>query len=64
MNDEWDDLMPDSGDNEITVGEAMYDTVMFIGKVAVVALAALVIIGSIVYSLWRELAIFSFLTSH
>lgn len=63
MNDNWDDeFMPDDGDFGITIGEAMYDVLVFLAKVVGLLLFIAIVIGSFAYSIWREFAIFQFLT--
>lgn len=62
MNDEWEDLMPDSGENGITFGEALRDTMAFFAKVLGALLFVALVIGLFAYGIWREFAIISFLT--
>ena len=64
MSDEWDDFMPDSGDNGISVQEAIGDVVIFFAKVIALILAVASIIGLFAYSIWREYAVFMFLTGN
>lgn len=64
MNDNWDDdeIMPDDGDFGITIGEAARDVAVFFLKVLGALLAAAAVIALVAYDIWREIAIFSFLT--
>jgi len=63
MNDEWEDLMPDSGENGITMLEAAYDVVVFFARIVGVLLVAAAVVGVFAYSIWKEIAILTFLTS-
>ena len=59
--DDWDDFMPDSGENGITFGEAGRDVAGFLLKVLGGLLVAALFVAAIAYSIWREWAIFNFL---
>lgn len=63
MSDDWNEFMPDDGDYGITFGEAVRDVVMFLAKVLGYLLAAALAVFFVVYSVFREYAIISFLTS-
>lgn len=62
MNDEWDDFMPDSGDYGISPLEAVHDTVAFFAKVVGALLLGALVVGVLAYGIWKEIAIFTFLT--
>ena len=61
MNEDWEDLMPDSGENGISIQEAIGDVAVFFAKVVGYLLAIALIIGLFAYSIWKELAIIGFL---
>lgn len=64
MSYDWnDEIMPDDGDYGISVGEAMLDVVMFLAKVLGTILIAALMIGGLVYGIWREVAIFNLLVN-
>jgi len=61
MYDEWDEMAPDSGDNDISVWEAICDAVAVLAEALAALLLVALIMGLIAYSIWREYAIYSFL---
>jgi len=61
MDDEWDELAPDSGDNGISVWEALCDVVAFFVEMFAALLLLALVMGLVAYSIWREYAIYSFL---
>lgn len=63
MNDDWNDFMPDSGENGITFGEAGKDVAVFLAKVLGGLLVIAVFAAAVAYSIWREWAIFNFLVN-
>lgn len=64
MNDEWKDLMPDSGDHGISPLEAAHDVVVFLAKIVGVLLATALVIAVFAYSIWREFAVLNFLLNN
>lgn len=63
MNDWWEDFMPDGGDYGISPLEAAYDVVVFLAKIVGAVLFVACAVGAFAYAIWREVAIFNFLTS-
>ena len=64
MYDDYDEMMPDDGDYGLTMGEALCDTLVFVGKFLGVLVLIALVIGTVVYSVWKEIAIFNFLTGN
>ena len=64
MNDDWEDLMPDSGDYGISPLEAAHDVVVFLAKIVGVLLATALVIAVFAYSIWREFAVLNFLLNN
>ena len=62
MDDWWDGFEPNEGDFGISFCEAAHDVAVFFGKVIGAVIVVAVVIVSIAYGIWRELAIFAFLT--
>ena len=61
MDDEWDELATDSGDNGISVWEALCDVAAFFVEILAALLLLALVMGLIAYSIWREYAIYSLL---
>lgn len=61
-DDGWDDLRPDLGDYRLTAKETFVETSIFFLKVVGLILCVLLIVVLFAYDIWREWAIFSFLT--
>lgn len=57
--EDWEELMPDSGDYGITVGEAVKDVAAFFAQVLGVLLLVALVLAATAYSLWREYTIMS-----
>ena len=51
-------------DRNITLGEAFCETVVFIAKAVGFLLAVAAVIAIAAYSVWKEIAIFQFLTGN
>ncbi len=61
MDDDWDDLRPDSGDFGISLKDALVDVAVFAARIFAVVLIAALVIGSVVYAVWREALVIRFL---
>lgn len=61
-DDGWDDLRPDLGDYRLTAKETFVETGIFFVKVIVFVLCVLLIVALFAYDIWREWALFNFLT--
>lgn len=62
-DDGWDDLRPDLGDYHQTFKETFSETTIFFLKVVGLVFATIFIVALFAYDIWREFAIFQFLTS-
>ena len=62
-DDEWEDLRPDLGDYRQTFKETFFETTIFFLKIVGFVFAVLLIVALFVYDIWRELAIYQFLTT-
>ena len=63
-DDGWDDLRPDLGDYRETIPEALGTVGIFFIKVLGAILFTLAVVALFAYDIWREWAIFSFLTAN
>ena len=61
MNDDWKELMPDIGEGDVKLGEALADVALFLAEVLLKVLILALTVGFIAYAIWREWAIISFL---
>ena len=62
-DDEWEDLRPDLGDYRLTFKETFFETTIFFLKIVGFVFAVLFIVALFVYDIWREFAIYQFLTT-
>ncbi len=61
-DDWWDEMMPDDDCKTTKVCNAIGDAAIFFAKVVGSLLFIAVVIALFAYDIWREIAIFNFLT--
>ncbi len=58
---DWKDLMPEGDEPGASIGDALMDVGLFLGKVVLFLVAVSVIVALVVYSFFRELLILNLL---